>query len=242
MLDMQMRQPRTLEEVINYVRALEDHLRWALSNIDGQTQITEGTVGQNQLAQGAVSAGNIQKGAVTGDALGEGAIADDKLSEAVWKDIDKKIKTANSGLIASNELKDRVNGLIDLAEIDWHKIVDDVGQIMTADGTKIRFARLAISADNLRGIADGQILVKNADGIYAITADGTEKMTITADAMTEEGMKKIAETISADTLFARADIQKAMEAKMPASILDREDIMGKINAMIDAKLGGGINV
>lgn len=242
MLDMQMRQPRTLEEVINYVRALEDHLRWALSNIDGQTQITEGTVGQNQLAQGAVSAGNIQKGAVTGDALGEGAIADDKLSEDVWKDIDKKIKTANSGLIASNELKDRVNGLIDLAEIDWHKIVDDDGQILTADGTKIRFARLSISADNLRKIADGQILIKGADGIYAITTDGTEKIAITADAMTEEGMKKIAETISADTLFAREDIQKAMEAKMPASLLDREDIMGKINAMIDAKLGGGINV
>ena len=238
MLDMQMRQPRTLEEVINYVRALEDHLRWALSNIDGQTQITEGTVGQNQLAQGAVSAGNIQKGAVTGDALGEGAIADDKLSEAVWQDIDKKIKTANSGLIASNELKDRVNNLIHLADIDWHKIVDDDGQILTADGAKIRFARLAISADNLRGIADGQILVKNADGIYAITAEGTEKMTITADAMTEEGMKKMAETISAETLFAREDIQKAMEEKMPATILDREDIMEKINAMIDAKLGG----
>lgn len=238
MLDMQMRQPRTLEEVINYMRALEDHLRWALSNIDGQTQITEGTVGQNQLAQGAVSAGNIQKGAVTGDALGEGAIADDKLSEAVWQDIDKKIKTANSGLIASNELKDRVNDLIDLAEIDWHKIVDDDGQILTADGAKIRFARLAISADNLRGLADGQILIKGADGIYAITAEGTEKITITADAMTEDGMKAIAETISADTLFAREDIQKAMEAKMPASLLDREDIMEKINAMIDAKLGG----
>lgn len=238
MLDMQMRQPRTLEEVINYVRALEDHLRWALSNIDGQTQITEGTVGQNQLAQGAVSAGNIQKGAVTGDALGEGAIADDKLSEAVWKDIDKKIKTANSGLIASNELKDRVNDLIDLAEIDWHKIVDDDGQILTADGTKIRFARLAISADNLREIADGQILIKGADGIYAITTDGTEKMTITADGITEDGMKAMAETISADTLFAREDIQKAMEEKMPASLLDREDIMEKINAMIDAKLGG----
>ena len=228
MLDMQMRQPRTLEEVINYMRVLEDHLRWALSNIDGQTQITEGTVGQNQLAQGAV----------TGDALGEGAIADDKLSEAVWQDIDKKIKTANSGLIASNELKDRVNALIDLAEIDWHKIVDDDGQILTADGAKIRFARLAISADNLRGIADGQILIKGADGIYAITAEGTEKMTITADAMTEEGMKKMAETISAETLFAREDIQKAMEAKMPATLLDREDIMEKINAMIDAKLGG----
>lgn len=238
MLDMQMRQPRTLEEVINYVRALEDHLRWALSNIDGQTQITEGTVGQNQLAQGAVSAGNIQKGAVTGDALGEGAIADDKLSEAVWQDIDKKIKTANSGLIASNELKDRVNGLIDLADIDWHKIVDDDGQIMTADGAKIRFARLAISADNLRGLADGQILIKGTDGIYAITTDGTEKMTITADGITEDGMKAMAETISADTLFAREDIQKAMEAKMPATLLDREDIMGKINAMIDAKLGG----
>lgn len=238
MLDMQMRQPRTLEEVINYMRALEDHLRWALSNIDGQTQITEGTVGQNQLAQGAVSAGNIQKGAVTGDALGEGAIADDKLSEAVWQDIDKKIKTANSGLIASNELKDRVNDLIDLAEIDWHKIVDDDGQILTADGAKIRFARLAISADNLREIADGQILIKGADGIYAITTDGTEKMTITADGMTEDGMKEMAETISADTLFAREDIQKAMEAKMPATLLDREDIMEKINAMIDAKLGG----
>ena len=238
MLDMQMRQPRTLEEVINYVRALEDHLRWALSNIDGQTQITEGTVGQNQLAQGAVSAGNIQKGAVTGDALGEGAIADDKLSEAVWQDIDKKIKTANSGLIASNELKDRVNDLIDLAEIDWHKIVDDDGQILTADGAKIRFARLAISADNLREIADGQILIKGADGIYAITTDGTEKITITADGITEDGMKAMAETISADTLFAREDIQKAMEAKMPATLLDREDIMEKINAMIDAKLGG----
>ena len=238
MMDMQMRQPRTLEEVINYVRALEDHLRWALSNIDGQTQITEGTVGQNQLAQGAVSAGNIQKGAVTGDALGEGAIADDKLSEAVWQDIDKKIKTANSGLIASNELKDRVNDLIDLAEIDWHKIVDDNGQIMTADGAKIRFARLAISADNLRGLADGQILIKGADGIYAITAEGTEKMTITADGITEAGMKAMAETISADTLFAREDIQKAMEAKMPATLLDRKDIMEKINAMIDAKLGG----
>lgn len=238
MLDMQMRQPRTLEEVINYVRALEDHLRWALSNIDGQTQITEGTVGQNQLAQGAVSAGNIQKGAVTGDALGEGAIADDKLSEAVWQDIDKKIKTANSGLIASNELKDRVNGLIDLAEIDWHKIVDDNGQILTADGAKIRFARLAISTDNLRGIADGQILIKGVDGIYAITTDGTEKMTITADGITEGGMKAMAETISADTLFAREDIQKAMEAKMPATLLDRKDIMEKINAMIDAKLGG----
>lgn len=238
MLDMQMRQPRTLEEVINYMRVLEDHLRWALSNIDGQTQITEGTVGQNQLAQGAVSAGNIQKGAVTGDALGEGAIADDKLSEAVWKDIDKKIKTANSGLIASNELKVRVNDLIDLAEIDWHKIVDDNGQIMTADGAKIRFARLAISADNLRGIADGQILIKGADGIYAITTDGTEKMTITADGITEEGMKTMAETISAETLFAREDIQKAMEAKMPATLLDRKDIMEKINAMIDAKLGG----
>lgn len=238
MLDMQMRQPRTLEEVINYMRALEDHLRWALSNIDGQTQITEGTVGQNQLAQGAVSAGNIQKGAVTGDALGEGAIADDKLSEAVWKDIDKKIKTANSGLIASNELKDRVNDLIHLAEIDWHKIVDDDGQILTADGAKIRFARLAINADNLRGLADGQILIKNADGIYAITTDGTEKITITADAMTEDGMKEMAETISADTLFAREDIQAAMEESMPATLLDREDIMEKINAMIDAKLGG----
>ena len=238
MLDRQMRQPRTLEEVINYVRALEDHLRWALSNIDGQTQITEGTVGQNQLAQGAVSAGNIQKGAVTGDALGEGAIADDKLSEAVWPAVDKKIKTANSGLIDSNELKDRVNGLIDLADIDWHKIVDDNGQIMTADGAKIRFARLAISADNLRGLADGQILIKGADGIYAITADGTEKIIITADGITEDGMKAMAETISADTLFAREDIQKAMEAKMPATILDRVDIMEKINAMIDAKLGG----
>ena len=238
MLDMQRRQPRTLEEVINYVRALEDHLRWALSNIDGQTQITEGTVGQNQLAQGAVSAGNIQKGAVTGDALGEGAIADDKLSEAVWQDIDQKIKTANSGLIASNELKDRVNALIDLAEIDWHKIVDDDGQILTADGTKIRFARLAISADNLRGLADGQIMVKNADGIYAITTDGTEKMTITADGITQDGMKAMAETISAETLFGREDMQTELAAKMPAALMDREDIMAKINALIDAKLGG----
>lgn len=237
MLDLQMKQPTTLKEVISYMRALEEQLRWALSNIDGE-QITEGTIQQKQLGQGAVSSANIQKGAVTGDALGEGAIADDKLSESVWADIDKKIKTAGSGLIASNELKEKINDLIGIAEIDWHKIVDDNGQIMTAEGQKIRFARLAISADNLRGIADGQILIKGADGIYAITTDGTEKMTITADGITEDGMKTMAETISAETLLGREDMQTELAAKMPAELMDREDIMAKINALIDAKLGG----
>jgi hypothetical protein len=127
MLDLQMKQPTTLKEVISYMRALEEQLRWALSNIDGE-QITEGTIQQKQLGQGAVSSANIQKGAVTGDALGEGAIADDKLSESVWADIDKKIKAAGSGLIASNELKEKINDLIGIAEIDWHKIVDDTGR------------------------------------------------------------------------------------------------------------------
>lgn len=218
MLDMQMRQPKTLGEVINYVRALEDQLRWALSNIDGE-QITEGTIQQKQLGQGAVSSANIQKGAVTGEALGEGAIADDKLSDSVWADIDKKIKSAGSGLIASNELKEKINDLIALAKIDWHKIVDDDGRIMTADGQKIRFNRLAISEDNLRGIAAGQILIKGADGIYIIGEEKTEKAEIMKDLLTEDGIEAMAE-------------------KIPASILERDDMKEKINALIDAKLGG----
>ena len=181
MLDMQLRQPRTLEEVISYMRQLEDHLRWALSNIDGETQITEGTVGQKQIAQGAISSSNIAKGAVTGDALEDGAIAEDKLSDAVLSDIDKRIKKANSSMLASNEMKDRVNDLIALADINWHKIVDEDGQILTAEGEKIRFSRLAIDAGNLQNIGIGQIIIRMEDGLYAITQGGNEKLEITAD-------------------------------------------------------------
>ena len=219
MLDIQLKQPKTLAEVINYMRALEDNLRWALANIDGE-QITEGSIKENQLAQGAVTSGNIAKGSITNDALGEGAIAEDKLSEDVWKDIDKRIKHAGFGLIVSNELKERVNDLIDVANIDWHKITDDNGQIMTADGAKIRFERLAVSADNMRNLAEGQMLIKANDGIYALTAEGTEKMTITADAVTLSAMDNIAQNLDADTLF------------------ERTDVIAKIEAMIDAKMGG----
>lgn len=219
MLDIQLKQPKTLAEVINYMRALEDNLRWALANIDGE-QITEGSIKENQLAQGAVTSGNIAKGSITNDALGEGAIAEDKLSEDVWKDIEKRINQAGFGLIASNELKERVNDLINIANIDWHKITDDNGQIMTADGAKIRFERLAVSADNMRNLAEGQMLIKANDGIYALTAEGTEKMTITADAVTQSAMDDIAQNLDADTLF------------------DRTDVIAKIEAMIDAKMGG----
>lgn len=238
MLDIQIRQPRTLEEVISYVRQLEEHLRWALSNIDGETQITEGSVGQKQIAQGAVSSSNLAKGAVTGDALEDGAIAENKLSDAVLADIDKRIKKANSSMLASNEMKDRVNDLIALSDIDWHKIVDDNGQILTAEGEKIRFSRLAIDAGNLKNIGIGQIIIRMEDGLYAITQGENKKLEITADKMTEDGMTEIAETISAETLFAREDMQNAMAEKMPAALLDREDMIEKINALIDAKLGG----
>ena len=242
MLDIQIRQPRTLEEVISYVRQLEEHLRWALSNIDGETQITEGSVGQKQIAQGAVSSSNLAKGAVTGDALENGAIAEDKLNEAVLKDIDKRIKSANNELLVSNAMKERVNGLIALAEIDWHKIIDENGQLMEAEGAKIRFSRLKISEENLRDIGVGQIIVRGADGLYAITGEGTEKAEIMADGLTEDGMKAMAETISAETLFEREDMQEALAEKTPATMLDREDMIGKINALIDAKLGGTDNV
>lgn len=219
MLDIQLRQPTTLKEVINYLRALEDQVRWALSNIDGE-QITNGTIKQEQIAEGAVSSGNIAKGAIGSDALENGAIGEDKLAEDVLKDIDDRIQKANDGLIVSNELKNRVNTLISLADINWHKIVDEDGQIMTAAGDKIRFERLAISADNLRDIADGQILIKGADGIYAITEEGAEKTTITADAVTDAALNEIASTVDADALF------------------DREDVIAKIEAIVDAKIGG----
>lgn len=239
MLDLQMRQPTTLAEVISYVRALEDQLRYALSNIDGQ-QITEGTVGQNQLAQGAVGKRNIATGAVNGDALEGGTVSEDKLADAVLKDIDKKINDAGSSLVASNDLKNRVNSLIALAEINWHKIVDEDGQLMTADGGRIRFERLAISADNLRGIGEGQLVIRSGSGLYAITATGTDAVAVTASAVTEAAMADIADAVaqgmSAEVFLGRADVKTEMAEQMPAALIDREDIIAKINALIDAKM------
>lgn len=211
-----------IRQLKNYIYQLEDQIRYALSHIDGDN-ITQGTVGAAALAADAVTGRSIAKGAITGKQLAQDSVGADNLSTDVTHKINQMIAQAGEAQLGSGEFRQAVNTQISLATIDYTKIVRAAASILigTSD-SKIQFPLLRLTADNL---GQGQLLYKAQDGaIYAMSGStdarlllGTENIAagaVTAEKLGSDTGEAIAESLNAETFFAREDVKAAIKAIM----------------------------
>lgn len=211
-----------LKQVMNYIHQLEDQIRYMLSHIDGDN-ITQGTVGAAALATDAVTGRALAKGSVGGEQLAQDSVGADNLSPDAQNKIKKLIDDADSAQLGSGEFRQAVNAQIGAATIAHTKIVDGNEVLFSGDeGSGILFPRLRLRALNLSQLPEGQILIKQSGGLYAIGENGTAKITltaadiasgaVTAEKLGEDTGAALAETLNAETFFAREDVKAAVKA------------------------------
>lgn len=226
--------PTDIRQVMNYIYQLEDQLRYALSHIDGEN-ISAGSIGKTQIAQGAIGRQQIADGAVSDQKVQENTITKDKLGRDVLETMDQKIIDAQTKQLTSAAFANKVNGLIEDADIDWEKI-KKAGEpaLFTASGDGVALLRLRLTNANIAALPAGQVIVKGADGqLYAVTPSGANAYRAGTDAISDGAIttEKLAQgAVTAEKLGA--DAAQDMAEKLPAAVFfAREDVIAAVKQL-----------